>query len=121
MAMYHFPQYYPAIYGKYKVKSFTVNHIPCDTTTGRDSVLTKIFIDKTDLVMEYNNYQRRLIGNYQYDPANKQLKVIWHYPPTEHDTLVVKVDNGKNPGDKILSGLMGKNVIKIEMDKVKGE
>lgn len=118
MAMYRFPQYYPEIYGKYKVNSFTVNSAVCDTTTGRDSVLTKVFIDNTDFVMEYNNYQRRLIGDYKYDEKNKRLTVVWHYPAAEHDTFAVQVANGRSANSKILFGRMGKQQVRVEMVKV---
>jgi len=118
MAIYHFPQYYPEIYGKYEVKAFTVNNTAQDKSTGRDSVLTKVFIDKADFVMEYNNYQRRLIGDYTYNPANNQLTVLWHYPFTEHDTLVVQMVEDKVVGDKVLMGRMGKNVVRVVMEKV---
>ncbi len=118
MAIYRFPQYYPEIYGKYKVSSFTVNNTAYDTTTGKDSVLTKVFIDKTDFVMEYNNYQRRFIGDYQYDEKNKKLTVIWHYPTAENDTLAVQVVDGKLANSKVLLGRMGKQQVRVEMLKV---
>ena len=118
ISVYRFPQYYPEIYGKYEVKSFNVNDKPFDLSTGRDSVLTKIFIDKTDFVMEYNNYQRRLIGNYQYNIASKQIIVTWHYPETEHDTLIAQIADGKSASDKIISGRMGKQIILVDMQKV---
>jgi len=118
MAINKFPQYYPEIYGKYMVKNFTVNNTAQDITTGRDSVLTKVFIDKGDLVMEYNNYQRRLIGDFQYNEKSKQLTVVWHYPANEHDTLIVQVANGPDAGSKVLVGQMGRQRVKIVMEKV---
>lgn len=119
IALYHFPQYYPEIYGKYEVKSFIINNKPQDQSICRDSVLTKVFIDKTDFVMEFNNYQRRLIGDYKYDPTTKQLSVIWHYPATMHDTLIAKITDGKIAGSKVLKGRIGGNEIIIELNRVK--
>jgi len=119
IAIYQFPQYYPEINGKYEVKSFTVNRHAHDLSTGRDSVLTNVFIDKTDFVMEYNNYQRRLIGEFNYNKAAKQITVVWHYPETEHDTIVAQITNGKNDAEKIISGRMGIQAILIDMVKAR--
>ena len=63
MAIFKFPQYYPDINGKYEVTSVLVNNVPQSTKPCRDSILTKIFIDKNDFVLEFNSYQRRQAGN----------------------------------------------------------
>jgi hypothetical protein len=117
MAMYKFPQYYPEIYGKYDVNSVTLNNKSQDQNGCCDSILTKIFIDKTDFVMEYGNYKNRLIGAYKYNPTAKQLTVIWHYPATMHNTLTARITAGSIAGSKILQGRMGQNLIIIRMIK----
>ena len=68
--------------------------------------------------MEYNNYQRRLIGDYQYNEKTKQLTVVWHYPAGEHDTLILQVADGKDAGNKVLLGRMGKQEVKVMMERV---
>ncbi|MDR6945198.1 hypothetical protein [Mucilaginibacter pocheonensis] len=118
LAGYKFPKSYPRIMGKYEVKSVLVNNTDQKLKPCRDSLLTKIFIDNYDFVMEYNNYQARLIGSYQYNEQTRQLKAIWRYPVNMHDTLNVHVADGKIPGSRIMSGRMGKDVIKIDMQKV---
>jgi hypothetical protein len=118
MAMYKFPPYYREIYGKYEVKSVTINGRLQNHPACNDSTLTKVFIDHTDFVMEYDNYQDRYIGEYTYDQATQQIKVVWHYPATMHDTLFVKVTDGQPGVNKVLLGRMGKNRIAIGMVKV---
>jgi uncharacterized membrane protein YeaQ/YmgE (transglycosylase-associated protein family) len=118
MAAYKFPKVYPQINGKYEVKRALINNADQKLKPCQDSVLTKIFIDDYDFVMEYNNYQKRLIGGYQYNETTRQLQAVWHYPVNMHDTLNVQIVDGKIPGSRILSGRMGKDTIKIDMQKV---
>jgi hypothetical protein len=114
MSVYHFPQTHPEIFGKYEVKRYIINNIPQDTSGCRDSVLTKVFIDNADFVLEYGNYQKRSIGNYDYNPQTRQIKVIWRYPTNMHDTLFAEMA----AGNKILNGRMGRRMIKMEVQKV---
>jgi ABC-type multidrug transport system fused ATPase/permease subunit len=116
MSFYHFPKTYPEIIGKYWVKSYTINNIPQDTTC-HDSVLTKVFIDNSDFVLEYGNYQKRSIGSYNYKPQTRQIKVIWRYAATLHDTLYSEIAVGTTPDSKVLRGRMGKQIFKIEIKK----
>jgi len=43
---------------------------------------------------------------------------VWRYPVNIHDTLNVQIVDGKIPGSRILSGRMGKDTIKIDMQEV---
>jgi hypothetical protein len=114
MAAYKLPETHPEIYGKYEVKS---NSLQKQTACG-DSVLTKVFIDNADFVMEYGNYQNRWIGNYEYDNTSRQIKVTWRYPANLRDTLLATVQSGAGPGLKIVSGRMAKKEIRIDIRKV---
>jgi len=117
MAINKFPQYYPDINGKYMVKNLVINNIqqpaPC-----ADSVLTKVYIDKNDFVLEYNGYSRRFIGSYKYNEATKQITVTWRYPQKQHDTLYAEILPGNGADKKILNGHMGKETFKIDMQRV---
>jgi len=77
-----------------------------------------VFIDHYDLVFEFNNYQRRFIGNYKYDNATGNITAVWHYPAVMHDTLFAKILPGKAADNKILSGRMGKNDFRINLLRV---
>ena len=118
MAIYKFPQYDAEIYGKYEVKGMVINNAPQNLIPCGDSVLTKVFIDKTDLVFEYNNYQRRFIGNYTYNKTNRSIIAVWHYPASVHDTLFAKILPGKTPDVKTLNGHMGRQTFKIDLLRV---
>jgi hypothetical protein len=118
LAAYKFPPYYPQINGKYLVKSALVNGKVQNLNTCKDSVLTKVFIDHYDLVFEFNDYQRRFIGNYTYDVATGKITATWHYPAGLHDTLFAKILPGTTPTTKTLTGRMGKETIEIELLKI---
>ena len=114
-----FPKQYPEILGKYIVKKLLINDSLQTAQPCRDSILTKIFIDKYDFVLQYNNdYKRIVIGSYSYNEATRELKAIWRYPRNQHDTLVAKILPGADPDKKILSGRMGKQLLKIDLQRV---
>jgi hypothetical protein len=117
MAINKQPQYYPEINGKYKVKNLVINDIqqapPCT-----DSVLTKIYIDKADIVLEYNSYKRRFIGSYKYNEATHELEVWWRYPGNHPGNLFAKILPGKDADKKVLTGHMDKQTFKIDLQRV---
>ncbi len=118
MSLYKFPKYDAEIYGKYEVKKLVINNVVQNLTPCRDSILTKVFIDKTDLVFEYNNYQRRFIGNYTYNKSNRSIIAVWHYPTGAHDTLFADILPGKTSEFKTLKGHMGKETFTIDLLRV---
>jgi hypothetical protein len=117
MATHKYPQYYPNINGKYEVKSLIVNNVPQNINACRDSILTKIYIDKDDFVFEYNSYQRRWIGDYKYNEATGQITATWNYPHPHAEQLIGKILPGKRPDEKILTGHMGKELLTINMQR----
>jgi hypothetical protein len=117
MAFYSLPESHAEILGKYKVKSFAVNGKQQDTSC-HDNALTKVFIDNSDFVMEYGNYQKRWIGDYSYNKQNKQIRVIWRYPAKLHDTLTATILSGKEIESKVITGLIKHQKLQIEMEKV---
>jgi len=118
MALNKFPQYYPEINGKYEVKSMVVNNIPQSQKPCADSVLTKVYLDKNDIVLEYGSYKRRFIGGYTFNEASKQLVATWRYPGNQHDTLFAKILPGKTADMKVLTGRMSKETFKIDMLRI---
>jgi hypothetical protein len=121
IAINKFPLFYPEYTGTYQVQKLLLNNkLIAAPSSSRDSVLTKIFIDRddNDFVMDYNDYRRRLIGSYTYNPAPNQFTVVWHWPQNMHDTLVAKILPGEMPNTKVLLGHMGKDTFRIEMAKV---
>jgi len=117
MVIVKLPQYYPQINGKYVVKNLIINNKP-QSLPVEDSVLTKFYIDKNDIVLEYNGYTRRFIGSYTFDPATNQLTGIWRYPRNFHDTLFAHISPGNRSGVKMLVGRMGKDSLKVAIQKV---
>jgi len=117
LSMHQYPPNYTEITGKYMVKSFTIDNVPQNQSTCADSVLAKVFIDRSDLVLGYKYWERKVIGGYTYNPATKQIIVPFHYPENHPDTLVAKIIAGAGEA-KTLVGRMGKQQVKIEMVRV---
>lgn len=118
-AGYNLPKDIPQVTGKYEVKSLMINNATITPDACRDTLPTKVFIDRTDFVLGFTDYQKKIIGNYQYNNATKQITVIWHYPSIRRlDTLIARITPNKIAGTKILEGRMGKATIKMELLKV---
>jgi uncharacterized membrane protein len=118
MAAHRYPQYHPDINGKYIVKSLVINNVPKNIGACQDSILTKVFIDKDDFVFEYNNYQRRWIGDYKYNEVTRIVTVTWNYPHAHYETLYAKILPGDGLNTKTLVGRMGKESFTIGMQRV---
>ena len=110
--------FYPDINGKYEVKRAVINNVPQNTNTCADSVLSKVYIDKEDLILEFNSYQRRFIGRFRYDQAKNEIMAVWAYPANRHDTLFAKILPGKTAEMKILDGHMGKQAFRLDLLRV---
>jgi hypothetical protein len=116
------PLFFPAYSGKYVVKTLAINgKAVSGPISSRDSILTTLYIDGSDddFVLDYNDYRRRLIGNYDYNKVDSSFKVIWRYPAVRHDTLYARLLAGRIPTEKILEGRMGREYLKIRLEKVK--
>lgn len=78
---YSQPDLHPQFTGKYKVKDLHVNGAPQQAHSFRDSVLTVMYMDlQDDIVLEFNHYNNRYIGTYQYDEASQRISAKWRYP-----------------------------------------
>jgi hypothetical protein len=115
LAMHQYPTNYTEITGKYEVKRAWVNNAGQTNASCRDSVLTHVYIDRSDLVLGYPDYRNKALGGYTYNPATKQIKVTFHYP--KKDTLVATITPGKGEL-KTLIGQIGGKELRIEMERV---
>lgn len=100
--------------GRYEVKQLSMDDKIIDVKDCRDSVLTMVYIEH-DIVFQYQDVSSRLFGQYNYDDQTKQIKAVWHYPPTKNDTLKATVTKKEN--ELIFDGKMG--VSKIHMELLK--
>jgi hypothetical protein len=57
------------------------------------------------------------VGHFEFDEATRQFKTIWRYPKGLNDTLFAKVSSLDNEHKMILSGIMGKDTLNIELLK----
>ncbi|AYB31847.1 hypothetical protein [Chryseolinea soli] len=120
IAAYENPDKHPSLTGKYNVTKLQLNHATLKPGTCQDSVLTTVYLDVgNDVVFEFNNPERRLIGHYTYAEQTGKLDAAWHYPPTFHTPLQA-ILTSQNDSDLTLTGTMGEDQIIIEMHKIRG-
>jgi hypothetical protein len=118
--LYDFPNRHPDITGKFKVQKLTINRTDKDLTNCKDSVLTTIYIDdNNDIVFENNSPNNWQVGHFSYNKNSRQLKVIWRYPKTFHDTLSATLSKLDKEYGMILTGIMGNDTISANLLKVK--
>lgn len=100
--------------GRYEVKQLSMDDKIIDVKDCRDSVVTMVYIEH-DIVFQYHDLDKRLIGQYIYDDPTKQIEAVWHYPRNRNDTLkatVTKKENGLT-----VDGTMGRHKIHMELMK----
>jgi hypothetical protein len=116
-----YPRNYPELFGKYEVEKYSWNNIQhINRSPQCDSVLTKVYIDSYELVLEYNQVKRRLYGDYQYSRRNQTIKALYHLSKgAKADTLLAAITKGANPGEKVLTGRLGNDRFVINMHQVK--
>jgi hypothetical protein len=116
-----YPRNYPEIFGKYQVKKYSWgNSTHVNRSTECNSVLTNVYINSYEMVLEYNQVSRRLVGDYQYNKQKQTIKALYHVSKSaKPDTLLATINTGINLDEKVLTGRMGKNKFVINMQKVK--
>jgi hypothetical protein len=120
IAAYENPDKHPSLTGKYAVTKLQFNHTTLKPGTCQDSVLTTVYLDVgNDIVLEFNNPERRLFGHYTYEENTGKLNATWHYPPTFHTPLQAMLTS-RSDADLILTGTMGGDPVTLEMHKIRG-
>lgn len=88
LSVYHFPDTYPQLTGKYVVRDLRFDGQTQAVRTCQDSVLTTVYLDIAhDCVFEFNGPARRLFGTYTYQADRQRLSVRWRYPTPRPDSL----------------------------------
>lgn len=119
LAAHRYEKNYEEITGKYEVRKVVVDGIDRTNLACRDSLLTNVFIDRTDFVFGYTNYRNKQIGSYKYNEVDRQIVVNWLVPQSiRPDTLVATITPGSAPETRIVNGMLGKKKLRIEMVRV---
>jgi hypothetical protein len=102
--------------GRYEVRQLSINQKDFGVNNGCDSVLSIVYL-KHDVVFQFGDVRKRTFGLYTYDENTKQMKAVWHYPPSAaKDTLVATVIK-KDKDVLLMDGRLGKNLIQMELVK----
>ena len=119
IVLYDYPNRHPDITGKFCVVSQTINGKTYENVNCSDSLLTLVYFDdKNTIVLERNSPQNWLVGDFKYNKAARDIKVIWRYPKGFHDTLAATLSPLQN-NSMTLSGIMGGDTLRVELDKIK--
>jgi len=106
----------PQLRGKYAVKQLTENKLAVNAGCA-DSVLTRVYFDiKNSCVFEFNSQQRRWYGTYTKQGDSLQIK--WR-TPAEKNAFTGALLPVNNNGNIILTGTMGNDSMKIDLQKIK--
>ncbi|MCW3116509.1 MAG: hypothetical protein JWM28_591 [Chitinophagaceae bacterium] len=111
-------QYRPNLTGKYKILKMTVNgkeRLPdsCDNNT-----FSNVYFDLGDyFAFTSSDFNKIQVGSFEFDEATRQLKTVWRYPKGFNDTLFAKVSALDKENKMNLSGIMGKDTVRIVLLK----
>ncbi len=120
VATYRFPESNPSLYGRYAVTDLSINGQKINSSLCKDSVLSVVYFDQNgDCIFEYNDQNKRLIGNYRFNEQTKKLSVAWRYPASMHDTLSGSISNLHANASMNINGTMGKQDVEIHLKEEK--
>jgi len=107
----------PLLMGKYEVKQINVNQQMLSRSSYADSVLSVVYFDtKNGCVFEFNTVERRWYGT--YTKKNNDLEIKWH-TPADKPVFTGVMSPVNTSGNLILSGVLGKDSLKITLHKIK--
>ena len=115
------PKQNEILIGSYDIKSLKVNNkaINVDSCI-KDSTLTKIYFDLGDVcVLEFNRSNRRKIGHYDFDNAQKQIKVMFEQSPEKIEVLTAKLVQLEDLQQMLMLAKMGNDSLQITLQKLK--
>ncbi|NML66946.1 hypothetical protein HHL22_17205 [Hymenobacter sp. RP-2-7] len=114
LSVYHFPDTYPQLTGKYTVRDLRLDGQPQAARTCQDSVLTTVYLDIAhDCVFEFNGPTRRLFGTYSYLAAPRRLSVRWRYPTPRPDSLQLVLT--PTPAGLLAAGQLGQQRVAFRL------
>ncbi|SHN33943.1 hypothetical protein [Chitinophaga sp. CF418] len=119
LATYTYPDKHPQFTGKYRVNHLMINGRPIAAHSTKDSVLTTVYMDwLDDFVLEFNHYNNRYIGTYQYDPGTDSLRVQWRYPVGFNTRFSGSLKKADKKGDYLFAGQLGTNILEMKLEKL---
>lgn len=107
------PNKQPEITGKYSVKG--THDAVCS-----DSVLSVVYIDRGELVFQFNSLSRRVHGEYTFDKQNKTFKSVLHYPARLKGKEFTGKIEKQNDATFRLKGIIGGDSTNVVLEKLPG-
>ena len=116
---YNFPDKHPQFTGKYQVNDLKINGIPVAVKSVKDSVLTTVYFDwQDDLALMFNHYDSRYIGTYYFDGNTDSISVKWRFPGDFDAPFAGKFVPADKAGTFHFSGILGKDSIDMQLERV---
>ena len=118
------------LHGVYDVKSLVINRQPIAlASTFQDSVLNRVYFDDGNAcIFQYNNFNRRLFGHYEYDPSKNIFRSVFDFkssipgqyiPRGNADTLQAILTRRGPEKTVTIAGIMGKDSLQLVLQKVR--
>ena len=111
-------QFRPNLTGKYKIMKMTVNGKQLLLDSCNNTTFSNIYFDLGDyFVFASNDFNNIQVGHFEFNEKTREFKTIWKYPKGISDTLFANISPLDKENRMILSGLMGKDSLYIELLK----
>lgn len=112
-------QYRQGLTGKYNIEKFIINGKDKNIDQCSDTTFSKVYFDLGDFfIFTNNNFKKRQIGHFTINEATRTFETTWQYPQGIKDNFKGTVTKIGNNNRMKLSGIMGKDTIEMELEKM---
>jgi hypothetical protein len=112
-------QYRQNITGKYNILKLIDNGKEIAINQCSDTTFSKVYFDLGDFfIFTNNNFSKRQIGHFTIDETTRTFETTWQYPIGIKDNFKGTVTNLDNNNRMKLSGIMGKDTLEMELEKI---
>jgi hypothetical protein len=112
-------QFRPNLTGKYSIKRMTVNGKEMEINVCSDTTFSHVYFDLGDyFILTNKSFKRIQVGHFEINEATRQFKTVWESPKGLTDTLFGSVSPIDAQNNMLLTGIMGKDTLRMELTKV---
>jgi hypothetical protein len=112
-------QYRPGLTGKYNITKMLVNGKAQEIDQQNESTFSKVYFDLGDFFIFTNNsFKKRQMGHFEINETTREFETTWTYPEGVKDKFKGKVTKLDKNNRMKLSGIMGKDTLNLELEKI---
>ena len=84
-----------------------------------DTTFSKVYFDLGDFfIFTNNNFTKRQVGHFTINEVTRNFETTWQYPTGLNNNFKAKVTELDKNNRMKLSGIMGKDTLEIELEKM---